>query len=111
MKVCHVFACTEGGRWVWRVYHEDHYVAIASRSYSRQRECHYSLGQFRAALPEAAADDLRLFDLGARRLVGPSPTASPPVRSVDSPGVPPSIGEGPLNLLQHSAIPLAAEVW
>ena len=101
---------TDGGRWVWRVYHEDHDVAIASRSYSRQRECHYSLDQFRASLPEAATGDLRLFDLGQRRLVDPLVDPPGPVRPVDLP-VPPPAGEGRMNLLQPSAMRPPTEAW
>lgn len=41
------------GSWYWRMDADAVAVAVASRAYRRQRECFYSLEQFRAAVPGA----------------------------------------------------------
>ncbi|WP_088320164.1 hypothetical protein [Kineosporia sp. R_H_3] len=37
--------------WRWRLLLDGRVVAVSSRSYLRQRECHYSASMFRQALP------------------------------------------------------------
>jgi hypothetical protein len=41
------------GLWGWRLESGGRSVAVAGRLYLRQRECHYSLAQFVAAVPKA----------------------------------------------------------
>ena len=45
------------GQWVWRVDLDGSAVAVSSRSYLRVRECHYNLGRFLAAVPQALLVD------------------------------------------------------
>jgi hypothetical protein len=44
--------------WSWRLALDGVPVAVAARPYFRQREGHYNLGQFLAALVDADLDDL-----------------------------------------------------
>jgi hypothetical protein len=46
--------------WRWRLQVEGRTVAVSSRAYLRQRECHYSASMFRQALPAAALPVVRL---------------------------------------------------
>jgi len=41
------------GLWGWRMDLDGELVAVAARLYRRQRECHYNLAQFTAAVPLA----------------------------------------------------------
>lgn len=46
-----VVADNRADTWSWRLSLDGRLVAVASRGYLRQRECHYSLRQFLAAVP------------------------------------------------------------
>ena len=46
--------------WRWRLQLAGRTVAVSSRSYLRQRECHYSASMFRQALPAAAPPAVRI---------------------------------------------------
>jgi len=48
---------TATGNWLWRAHRNQVAVAMSSRSYPRQRECHYSATQFIRALPMAAMSE------------------------------------------------------
>lgn len=67
------------GLWIWRLDLDGRAVALSSRSYQRQRECQYSLGNFVKAVPEAhlAAG---LVPLSARRQPQPPGDRPPRVR-------------------------------
>lgn len=45
------------GRWLWRLDVDKRPVAIAARSYLRQREAHYNLELFLASIPVARSPD------------------------------------------------------
>ncbi|MFN0281070.1 MAG: hypothetical protein ACKVZ6_03775 [Kineosporiaceae bacterium] len=62
--------------WRWRLVTAGRVAAVSSRSYLRQRECHYSASMFRKALETLASQSM--------------PSQSMPWRSLPSPSAPPS---------------------
>ncbi|MFE4172295.1 hypothetical protein ACFRR7_09565 [Streptomyces sp. NPDC056909] len=71
------------GLWIWRLDLDGRSVALAGRSYQRQRECHYSLANFVKAVPEAHLAP-GLVSLSARRMPHP-PGDRPPRLLADFP--------------------------
>ena len=58
--VASVHADGAQAEWRWRLQVEGRTVAVSSRTYLRQRECHYSASMFRQALPDAALPVVRI---------------------------------------------------
>jgi hypothetical protein len=48
---------TSTGNWLWRAHRYGVALAVSSRSYPRQRECHYSARKFLRALPTAVMSE------------------------------------------------------
>ncbi len=46
-------ATPSSGRWQWRLLIADQPIATSSRSFQRERECRYNLGQFLTIAPSA----------------------------------------------------------
>ena len=51
--VASIEATPSSGRWQWRLLVADQPIAMSSRSFQRERECRYNLGQFLAVAPSA----------------------------------------------------------
>ena len=72
------------GSWYWRLDADAVAVAVAGRAYRRQRECFYSLEQFRAAVPASEIAFRSFVDLTELEPVAARPLrVSPPRSSVD----------------------------
>ena len=58
-------AIPDVARWIWRASIDGTAMAVASRSYLRVRECHYSLGKFKDAVGTAEVNpEIRIVDSG-----------------------------------------------
>lgn len=72
---------TSTGNWLWRAHRNGVALAMSSRSYPRQRECHYSAMQFLRALPLADMSE------GVRQVIerhAASPSVARPRRALES---------------------------
>ena len=64
---CVTVAIPDVARWTWRATLQEATIAVASRSYLRVRECHYSLDRFLDAVGSAEiSTDIRIVDSGHR---------------------------------------------
>ncbi len=91
------------GSWYWRLDFGGEPLAVAGRAYRRQRECVYSLEQFRAAAPDAQLAMRSVVDLTNSEDIGELATRIPPRQPARLPGqrspvdgfVPPVVEPGP----------------
>ena len=69
--------------WGWRLELAGRPIAVSGRLYSRQRECHYNLAQFRAAVPTAVLSEqiTVLTRPPGRREPGPGRRSGPPAQT------------------------------
>ena len=74
------------GQWFWNITLDDDQVAVSSRGYRRQRECIYSIEQFREHFPTAAVVALQSVRLPAKDCGSPV-LPSAPVAARPSPTV------------------------
>jgi hypothetical protein len=80
------------GTWTWRVELDGRDVATAGRSYQRQRECHYNLGLFLAAVPVALISEGLVSRPRLRGLRPPGPAGSGPKEASGEGSAPPKPG-------------------
>ncbi|RMB82520.1 hypothetical protein [Streptomyces shenzhenensis] len=79
------------GGWTWRLVIDGRAAAVTGRSYQRQRDCQYNLGQFLNAVPvaeltePAPAHRLRDAGSGTRESTGGRPALRPAAASPAKP--------------------------